>query len=106
MSKLPFTTAINFTNVQEISPRDIGVRKKLHIYKAVDQHNNTYCILYINQKSRVLQKEVDIYENIHHKIEEFTFTKFNKKHIYIEAPLCSKAKEKLELNNWNVSNII
>lgn len=106
MSKLPFNTDIDFTDIQEILPSNIGVRKKLYIYKATNQHNDIYCILYINQKSRVLQKEVDIYEDIYSKIKEFTSAKFNKKHIYIQAPLCSKAKEKLGLHDWEVTHII
>ena len=97
MSLQQFKTKYNLIDIQEIAPKDIGVRKKLHIYEAIDNNKNSFYIISISQKSRVLQKDVVQYEEIYQKVQEFTKITFTYKLISIEAPLCSKAKAKLEL---------
>ena len=105
MLELPFLTDINFTNIKEISPKDIKIRKKLNIYVADNLNKKQTCILYINQKSRVLQKEVTIYEDIIIKTKNFGDYDFKEKYIFIDAPLCSKAKLKLENHDWIVISL-
>ena len=39
---------------------------------------------------------------LHEKLEVLKETKINKKYIYIQAPLCSKAKALMEKEQWTV----
>jgi hypothetical protein len=38
----------------------------------------------------------------HQKLEAYNDSKINKKYIYIQAPLCSKAKSLFEQEKWTV----
>ena len=40
--------------------------------------------------------------DLHEKLEKFKETKISKKHIFITAPLCRKAKALLEEHKWKV----
>ena len=39
---------------------------------------------------------------LHEKLELFNDSKINKKYIYIQAPLCSKAKTLMQEEKWTV----
>ncbi|MGB5868522.1 MAG: hypothetical protein WBG69_11680 [Arcobacteraceae bacterium] len=100
MITFPTQLEQTFTNLKQLNPKDYGIRKKLDIFTAQNNADEETLILHIVQKSRFLQKDVD-------KIEEIV-TLLNiephSKSILIESPLCSKAKAKLENNNWSVTN--
>ena len=106
MYNLPFEINSNFTTITQLIPKELGIRKKLDIYTTIDNSNQTYIFLHIVQKSRFLQKDVDKIEEIYTIIQNYTDTTFDKKFITIEAPLCSKAKAKLENNSWSCKNIL
>lgn len=105
MNSLPININIKFKTITQLIPKELGIRKKIGIYTAIDNLNQTYIFLHIIQKSRFLQKDVEKIEDIYTLIQSYTNTSFNKKYIIIESPLCSKAKAKLENNSWNCENI-
>lgn len=84
-----------------IDPKDLKIRKKIQIY-CFDKNS---ILLFIEQKSRFLQKDVEKIEDIFIKTSQFTNITFTNKYIQIEAPLCSKAKTKLENLNWEVTQV-
>lgn len=88
---------IDINTYAQLDPKEIKIRKKLKIY----QKENTL-LLQISQKSRILQKDVEIYENIVKKIEEYLNKSIQVKQIAIDAPLCSKAKVKFEIFGWHL----
>lgn len=106
MCNLPFKTNINFINIKRLIPKEIGIRKKLDIYTGTDSSKNFYLILHIVQKSRFLQKDVEKIEEIYTAVCNYINNNFDKKLIYIDAPLCSKAKTKLENLSWECRHII
>jgi len=91
-----------FKSLKHIFPKELGSRKKIDIYLGVDLKKYYVCILHINKKSRILQKEAEELMEFHIKLEKYNDSIIKKKYIYIEAPLCSKAKELLKNNNWKV----
>lgn len=93
---------INTTNLTMIEPKELGLRKKVDIFMD-NSHKTAY--IHTAGKSRVLQKDVEVFENIILKLQEHFHTTVNKKHIFIDSPLCSKAKAKFENNNWKVYSI-
>ncbi|MEA3353090.1 MAG: hypothetical protein U9Q33_04645 [Campylobacterota bacterium] len=101
---LPNYITSKFNTVRGVEPKELNIRKKLYIYTALDNNKNHICILNITQKSRVLQKDIEIFEDIFKKLQKLKNISFLDKLIYIESPLCSKAKTKLQNLNWNVIN--
>lgn len=91
-----------YKKMQEITPKEIGIRNKIRIYKATDTTGYFWVILSVNQKSRVLMKDVDKYESIYAKLVQYCEHNFKHKVIYIDAPLCSKAKEAFKDKKWKL----
>lgn len=85
-----------------ILPKEIGSRKKIEIYVGVNLKEFYCLVLKLKKKSRVLQKEAKELMLLHEKIESYKETKILKKYIWIDAPLCSKAKALLEEDAWKV----
>lgn len=91
-----------FKSFKEIAPKELGSRKKVNIYLAVDLKKYYTLVMTIEKKSRILKKEAQTLMDLHEKLEKLKETKITKKHIFITAPLCSKAKALLEENKWKV----
>ena len=91
-----------FKSLKPIEPKALGSRKKISIYLGVDLKKYYACIIYISKKSRILSKEALELMEFHTKLEEYNESKINKKYIYIDAPLCSKAKVLFEEKKWVV----
>jgi len=103
MLNLPFKSDLNYTNIQELSAKEFGIRKKIGLYVVRDEENSSSILFSLMGKSRVLKKDALKIEEIYtllkkEYIKEQDFSKL----IYIEAPLCSKAKLELETMNWKV----
>ena len=95
---------IIFKSLREITPKDLGSRKKLQLYVGVNLKGYYALVISIEKKSRVLRKEVEEFLTLHQKAESFIDSKITKKYILIKAPLCSHAKKMLEENGWRVWN--
>ena len=91
-----------FKSFKEIEPKLLGSRKKVQIYLAIDLKGYYTLIMVLGKKSRVLRKEVQEFIDLHIKLESYQDSKIKKKHIFITAPLCSKAKSLLEEEKWKV----
>lgn len=89
------TNNIDINEYRQLDPKEIKIRKKLEIY-----YNADSLLLFIKQKSRVLQKDIAVFEDIVKKIEEYLKKSLQVKQIVIDAPLCSKAKIKFEAFGW------
>ncbi|MBA1420509.1 MAG: hypothetical protein FAF03_06535 [Epsilonproteobacteria bacterium] len=92
-------------SLEEIAPKTLGSRKKVSLYVGVDLKSYYCMMIKLSKKSRVLRKEVEELMVLHEKMEAYKKTKITKKYIWIEAPLCSKAKALLEENGWKVWNV-
>ena len=93
---------IIFKSFKEITPKEIGSRKKIRLYVGVDLKGYYALVMVVEKKSRVLRKEVQALMALHEKLERYIDSKINKKYIIIKAPLCSHAKVMLEENGWRV----
>ncbi|CAA6809116.1 MAG: Unknown protein [uncultured Sulfurovum sp.] len=91
-----------FKSFKPIELKNLGSRKKVSIYLGVDLKKYYACILHIQKKSRILKKEATELMLLHEKLEVFNESKIMKKYIYIQAPLCSKAKALMEEKKWIV----
>ncbi len=91
-----------FKSLQTIDLKEFGSRKKIDLYLGVDLKKYYACIIHISKKSRILQKEAGELMAFHKKLEEYNDSVIKKKFIYIQAPLCSKAKERFKEEGWRV----
>jgi hypothetical protein len=91
-----------FKKLKPIELKALGSRKKIDLYLGVDLKKYYACIMHINRKSKILSKEALELMEFHKKLELFNDSKIKKKYIYIQAPLCSKAKALLKEEKWIV----
>jgi len=91
-----------FKSFKEISLKELGSRKKLKLYLAVDLKGYYALVIFVEKKSRILRKDVQEFIFLHEKLEKYIDSKIMKKYIIIKAPLCSKAKVLFEENGWKV----
>jgi hypothetical protein len=91
-----------YKKMQEITPKELGVRNKIKIYKATDTTGCFWAIFAVNQKSRLLMKDVVKFEEIYAKLVLFCGHNFKHKIIFIKAPLCSKAQEAFKSQGWKI----
>jgi len=89
-------------SLEEVSPKCLGSRKKVSLYVGVDLKSYYCMMIKIVKKSRILRKEAEEFMVLHEKMEAYKKTKITKKYIWIDAPLCSKAKALLEEHGWKV----
>ncbi|HFQ61215.1 MAG TPA: hypothetical protein ENK39_02800 [Epsilonproteobacteria bacterium] len=97
---------IIFKSLKEITPKELGTRKKIGLYVGVDLKGYYAVIMELTKKSRVLRKEAEELMALHKKLEKYVDSTIKKKYIIIKAPLCSKAKALLEENGWRVWNVV
>jgi len=91
-----------FKSLKEISPKELGSRKKLKVYLGVNLKSYYAVVIELEKKSRVLRKEATELMILHEKLEKYIESKITKKYIIIKAPLCSKAKALLQEHGWRV----
>jgi len=91
-----------FKKMQEIAPKELGIRNKIKIYKATDISGYFWAIFAISQKSRLLMKDARKFEEIYAKLIIFCDHNFKHKIIFIDAPLCSKAKDAFKQQGWKI----
>ena len=91
-----------FKSLKPIDVKELGSRKKINIYLGVDLKKYYACIIHVSKKSRILSKEASELMEFHKKLEVYNESTIKKKYIYIQAPLCSKAKALFEEEKWVV----
>ena len=91
-----------FKSLKEITPKELGSRKKIVLYLGVDLTGYYALVMLIEKKSRILRKEANELMLLHEKVEKYIDSRITKKYIIIKAPLCSKAKALLEEQGWKV----
>lgn len=91
-----------YKKMQEIPPKELGIRNKIKIYKATDINGYFWAIFAISQKSRLLMKDVHKMQEIYAKLTLYCEHNFKHKIIFIDAPLCSKAKLAFKEVGWKI----
>jgi len=91
-----------YKKMQEIAPKELGIRNKIKIYKATDISGYFWAIFVVSQKSRLLMKDIGRFEEIYTKLTVFCDHNFKHRVIFVDAPICSKAKEAFGQNGWKV----
>lgn len=93
---------ILFKDIKQISPKELGSRRKIDIYCATSVDSNYYAIFIIDGKSRFIRKNANDLIELCGTLSSYLGHNFKKKELLISSPLCSKAKEFLKQNDWSV----
>ena len=93
---------IIFKQISEITPKELGSRKKIGIYQATSVKKEFYAIFIVDAKSRFIRKNADDLMALCDKLSSNVDHNFKRKVLLISSPLCSKAKAYLEDNKWRV----
>jgi hypothetical protein len=81
--------------------KEFNSRKKIKLYLGINLNGYYSCIIDINKKSCILQKEALELMEFHKKLEAYNGTRIKRKYIYInQTPICSKAKALLIQEGW------
>ena len=91
-----------FKSLKPIEVKKLGSRKKIDVYLGIDLDSYYACIIHVAKKSRILRKEAVELMEFHKKLEAYNESKIKKKYIYIQAPICSKAKALFKEEKWRV----
>ena len=91
-----------FKKMQEIPPKDLGIRNRIKIFQATDMNGYFWAIFAVSQKSRILMKDVHKFEEIYAKLTLFCDHNFKYKILFIDAPLCSKAAKAFKKAGWKI----
>ncbi|SFV62922.1 hypothetical protein MNB_SM-6-657 [hydrothermal vent metagenome] len=91
-----------FKKMQEIPPKDLGIRNRIKIFHATDTNGYFWVIFAVSQKSRILMKDVHKFEEIYAKLTLFCEHNFKYKILFIDAPLCSKAAKAFKEAGWKI----
>ena len=91
-----------YKKMQEVAPKELGIRNKIKIYVATDINNKFWAIFAVSQKSRILMKDVYKFEEIFEKLVLFSEKTFSHKLLFIDAPLCSKAEKAFKAVGWKI----
>ena len=93
---------ILFKDIKQISPKDLGSRRKIDIYAATTIDSKFYAIFILDSKSRFIRKNANDLMELCERLSVYLDHNFKKKELLISSPLCSKAKEYLKQNEWSI----
>lgn len=93
-----------FKSLKEISPKELGSRKKIKIFSGIDLKDNYYVIFVLNGKTKFLKKDADNIIFLLNKLITQEQHNYKKKVLLISNPICLKAKNFLKQNLWRVDN--
>lgn len=102
LTKFYLDKEILFKDIKQISPKDLGSRKKIDIFTATSTDKEYYAIFIVEAKSRFLRKNAEDLLLLYSKLVDKQEHNFKRKELLISSPLCSKAKKFLEGEKWRV----
>lgn len=91
-----------FSSFTHISPSVLGTRRKMVIYKGIDTAQYYHIVFSVDQKSRFGLKHASEMVDFEERLTLLMGHKFKYKHLFISAPLCSKARNVLQMDGWNL----
>ena len=94
-----------YKKMEEIAPSALKIRNKIRIFHTLDLSSRYGVVFVVSQKSRILQKNVAIFENIVEKVKVYVDHNVINKVIIIDAPLCSKAAALFKEKKWKVIHV-
>jgi hypothetical protein len=89
-----------YKKISEIKPKELGIRNRIKIYKATDVKGYFWAIFVVSQKSKLLIKDVNKFEEIYSKLIVYSEHNYKYRVLLIDAPICSKATKSFKTLGW------
>ncbi len=96
------THGLIYKNLKEVPPKALGIRNRIRLFEATDRRGYYSAIFVVEQKSRILMKDVEKFETILQKLELYVDHAFKQRILMLDAPLCSKAEAAFKQQGWNI----
>lgn len=87
--------------VNPIDPKLLNIRSKVELFEGVDKNRYT-AIIGVNQKSRILTKDIAKFEDMVIKMVNYCGHTFDAKKLIVDAPMCSKAIKAMKECGWEI----
>jgi hypothetical protein len=84
-----------------VDPKELKIRSKVELFKGIDKNKFT-AIIGVKQKSRILTKDIQKFEDIVEKMGQYFAHTFHVKQLIVDAPMCSKARKAMQDSGWIV----
>jgi len=91
-----------YKKLEEIQPKELKIRNRVKLYAALDLNRYYNAIIVVSQKSRLLMKDVQKFEEIVMKMSLYRDHQFKGKVLILDAPICSKAKDAFKKAKWKI----
>jgi len=91
-----------YKKLEEIQPKELKIRNRVKLYAALDLNRYYNAIIVVSQKSRLLMKDVQKFEEIVMKMSLYRDHQFKGKVLMLDAPICSKAKDAFKKAKWKI----
>lgn len=95
---------IIFARMTRIDIKELGSRKKIEIFEAVDMKKEVWAIFVINQNSRFITKNSNELQKLYEDLKRYRNREYKYRLCLISSPICSKAKKSLVDLKWKVEN--
>lgn len=91
-----------YKNLNEVPSKALGIRNRIRLFEATDRQGYYSAIFIVEQKSRILMKDVEKFETILRKLELYVDHAFKQRILMLDAPLCSKAEAAFKQQGWSI----
>ena len=91
-----------YKTLEEVPPGALGIRNRIRLFAATDRGGYYTAIFVVARKSRILMKDVEQFETILRKFEQYADHAFKYKVLLLDAPLCSKAEAAFKQSGWKI----
>ncbi len=95
---------IHFEDLEQIDLELLASKKKLQIFLTCNTLTCKVLFVYPN-KSRILMKNVDEFDELVQKIQNLKNVKIENKFLFFHSPICSKAKKYAQETYWKVLHV-
>lgn len=93
-----------FKQFEIFDPKTINCKKNITIICATAVDKKFWLLIINNNKSKLLQKDVEFFENISETIAQTKQHNFAVKALIFGNQICSKAKQNLKNLKWTIYN--
>lgn len=93
---------ILFSSLMQLDNKSLGNKKNITLFSAIDLKKRYWLILITHNTSKILNKDVSVFESLFEKSKDFLDHNFAQKALFFNAPICSKAKQHLQLLGWKL----
>ncbi len=80
----------------------VGSKKRISVFHGIDMQNRYFLVFAVKRRSRVLSKDAKEWMELGSLIQSHLGYPVLVNIAFVDAPVCSKAKELLESEGWKV----